>query len=112
MTMCSPRTCLGLGLFLALVACAPDSTRPNSAFDAWTSRVATACNYRTIGPYEVGSLLRTNATDQAVTFLDATSRLYSGEITPDQWTLSVTTTLDGRPGDPGVACVLAQLPPR
>jgi hypothetical protein len=112
MSIDSVRTCGALALSLALAACAPDSVKPNSAFDAWTSKVAAACNYQTIGRYQVGALVGMNATDQATIFLDSTSRLYSGEITADQWTLSVTTDLNGQPGDPGVACVLAQLPSR
>jgi hypothetical protein len=111
MTMCFLRTCCTLALSTALAGCAPDSVRPSSAFDAWTSKVVTACNYRTIGRYEVGTLLGINATDHGVIFLDSTSRLYGGEITPNQWTLSVTGDLNGQPGDPGVSCILAQLPP-
>jgi len=101
-----------LAIALALAACAPDSIRPNTAFDAWTGRVAEACNYTTIGRYEVGQLLGMNATDKAIVFLDSTSRLYAGEITTDQWTLSVTTDLGGQPTDAGIACVLDQLPAR
>ena len=68
----------------ALCACAPDAVRPNSAFDEWAAKVAVACNYQTIGRYEVGSLLGMNASDRATIFLDATSRLYSGQISADE----------------------------
>jgi hypothetical protein len=86
--------------------------RAQVAFDTWTSKVVTARNYRTGGRCEAGSLLGVNATGQGVIFLDSTSRLFSGEITPNQWTLSVTSDLNGQPSDSGVSCILAQLPPR
>jgi hypothetical protein len=95
---------------LALAGCAPDSVQPSSGFDAWSNAVASKCNFAMIGSYEVGSLLGFNATDQGVQFLDLTSRLYFGRIGPGEWTQGVTTLLNGQPGDPGVGCVLAQLP--
>ena len=106
------RFALALASSMALCACAPDAVRPSSAFDEWAAKVAVACNYQTIGRYEVGSLLGMNATDRATIFLDATSRLYGGQIDADQWTLAVVSDLEGRPGDPGVACVLGLLPRR
>jgi hypothetical protein len=63
-----------------------------------------------IGRYQVGELLGMNATDQASVFLDQTSRLYSGQMTPAQWRNDASSALGGRPDDPGVACVLGQLP--
>jgi hypothetical protein len=100
-----------------IAACAPDAVRPNSAFDAWLDGVKQACGYQTIGSYQVGSLLSLMAAgssdaDNAVYFLDQTSRLYAGRIDAAQWTQGVTAFLNGRPGDPGVSCVLARLPPR
>ena len=106
------RPVLALACTLLLCACAPDAVRPSSAFDEWAAKVAVACNYQTIGRYEVGSLLGMNASDRATIFLDATSRLYGGQISADQWTLAVVSDLEGRPGDPGVACVLGLLPRR
>lgn len=110
--LASLRLMLAIASPLALCACAPDAVRPDSAFDAWTAKVAAACNFQTIGRYEVGSLLGMNASDHAMVFLDATSRLYSGRIGADPWTLAVVSDLEGRSGDPGVSCVLGMLPPR
>lgn len=106
------RPALALASTLVLCACAPDAVRPDSAFDAWAAKVAAACNYQTIGRYQVGSLLGMNASDRATVFLDATSRLYGGQIDADQWTLAVVSDLEGRPGDPGVSCVLGLVPQR
>ncbi len=93
---------------LAVSACAPDAVKPSAPFDAWTARVATACRYQMIGAYEVGNRLGMNGTDAGMQFLDASSRLYFGRISADQWTASVVAATSGRTSDPGVACVLAQ----
>jgi hypothetical protein len=95
---------------LALAGCAPDAVKPSDPFDAWVNRVAQTCNYQVIGSQQVGSLLGMNASEPAIVVLDATSRLYFGRISADQWTATVTTELNGRPTDPGVGCVLGQLP--
>jgi hypothetical protein len=96
-------------LALLLTGCAPDAWGPAKPFDAWLARVKNACNYAKIGGYEVGQLLGINASDRAMVFVDATSRLYYGAIGSDQWTESVVTELNGRASDAGVGCVLAQL---
>ena len=46
---------------------------------------------------------------QATYFIDETSRLYYGKITPENWTSAVTAFIQGKNDDPGVRCVLEQL---
>ena len=99
-------------LVIALIGCAPDAWRNDAPFDSWLAGVRSACSYAMIGRYQVGSLLGMNASDQATIFLDSTSRLYTGRISPEQWTQQVTSELEGRASDPGVACVLNRLPAR
>lgn len=97
---------------IALVGCAPDAWKNDAPFDNWLAGVRSACSYAMIGRYQVGSLLGMNPSDHATIFLDSTSRLYAGLISPDQWTQQVTSELEGRASDPGVACVLNRLPAR
>ena len=101
--------CALVSLLAMLAGCAPDAWKASGPFDSWLSSVRSACNYQTIGRYEVGSLLGMNVSDEATIFVDQTSRLYAGTISPDQWTLTVASALYGRASDPGIGCVLGQL---
>ncbi len=102
--------CAVASLLVALAGCAPDAWKASTPFDSWLTTVRSACNSRMIGMYEVGNLLNMNISDEATIFLDQTSRLYFGRISPDQWTLTVASALNGRASDPGIGCVLGQLP--
>jgi hypothetical protein len=100
-------TAISAGALVA--ACAPDAWRPAPGFDAFLDQVQIACRSQRIGLYTVGDMLATSGSLQATKFIDATSRLYFGKVTPDNWTTSVTTVFQGRASDPGVRCVLEQL---
>ena len=100
-------TLLSAGALVA--ACAPDAWRPAPGFDAFLDQVQIACRSQRIGLYTVGDMLGSPGSLQATKFIDATSRLYFGKVTPDNWTTSVTTVFQGRASDPGVRCVLEQL---
>ena len=94
---------------VALAACAPDAWKPATGYEAFLGQVQSACNYQKIGLVNIGYLLAHTNSMQSTYFIDQTSRLYSGKITPDEWTSGVTTFLKGRGDDPGVRCVLEQL---
>jgi hypothetical protein len=95
-----------------LVGCAPDAFRRDPEFEAWIREVLVACKDARIGTMTVGRLLGSTGSDEGGQFLNQTSRLYAGRITPQQWTSGVTAFGSGRAGDPGVQCVLDQLPNR
>ncbi len=97
-------------LVAALTACAPDALRRNPEFEAWLGGVREACHGARIGKYTVGGLLQSTGSREGGHFLNQTSRLYAGRIDPDEWTRNVTAFILGRPGDPGVQCVLERLP--
>lgn len=96
---------------LALLAgCAPDSFRRNPEFEAWIGEVRQACYRERIGVNTVGGLLGRTGSREGNHFLNETSRLHAGMITPEQWTARVLAFISGRRTDPGLQCVLARLP--
>jgi hypothetical protein len=101
---------LALVALASLAGCAPDSFRRKPEFEAWTREVRTACYRASIGVTSVGSLLAPSGSHAANHFMNETSRLYHGWITPDQWTTRVLAFIPGRRTDPGIACVLERLP--
>jgi hypothetical protein len=92
-----------------VAACATDAWKPAPGYDGFLNQVQHACYAQRIGMIKVGDLVAGPGGMVATRFVDETSRLYFGKITPDSWTSSVTTLLQGRAGDPGVRCVLEQL---
>ena len=95
-----------------VAACAPDAWKSSPAYDSFLDQVQKDCYYQRIGTINVGDLLNNPGTMQATYFMDVTSRLYAGQITPQSWTSSITSFLEGRESDPGVQCVLKHLPKR
>ena len=95
-----------------VAACAPDAWKDNPAYDSFLAQVQKDCYYQRIGTTNVGDLLLNSGTMQGTYFMDITSRLYAGQITPQSWTSSITAFLEGRESDPGVQCVLKHLPKR
>ncbi len=105
------RTAALCGAFL-LAACAPNAWKNVPAENTFLGRVQSACYYQRIGSVEIGDLLTSPGSNQGDYFIDMTSRLEAGQITAAAWTDGVTSFLDGRATDPGVKCVLDQLPQR
>ena len=97
-------------LLTLLAGCAPDAFRRDTAFEAWTGDVRRACEHSRIGAATVGQLLGSSGSREGAYFFNQTSRLYAGQLTPDQWTVNVVPFLNGRRNDPGIQCVLNQLP--
>jgi hypothetical protein len=100
----------GLAAALTVAACAPDAVRRDRDFEAWLGEVRSACRTDRIGLYTIDGLLGSTGSREGNHFLNQTSRLYAGRITPEQWTSSVTSFVSGRASDAGVRCVLDRLP--
>ena len=102
----------GLALIaLALLGgCAPDAFRRDTGFEAWITEVGKICDRARIGPITVGHLLGSTGSREGSYFFNQTSRLYAGQLTPEQWTVNVVPFLNAKRTDPGVQCVLNQLP--
>jgi|APFre7841882724_1041349.scaffolds.fasta_scaffold06022_4 hypothetical protein len=106
------RILLAAAAAAALAGCAPDAVRRDREFEDWLAEVRAACNNARISTTTVGGLLGSTGSREGGNFLNWTSRLYAGQVTPEQWTSGVTAFISGRPTDPGVRCVLERLPPR
>jgi hypothetical protein len=107
------RTYATAAIALVLLAgCAPDAFRRDPAFEAWISEVRKECYRERIGTDTVGNLLGHSGSREGNHFLNQTSRLYAGLLTPEQWTSGVLALLSGSASDPGMRCVLDQLPKR
>jgi len=92
-----------------VAACAPDAWKKDPSANSFLGQIEKDCYYERIGPVYVGVLIDSPGASQSDYFIDQTSRLHAGEITPENWTSAVTAFLDGRPSDAGVQCVLKHL---
>jgi hypothetical protein len=108
-TMRGVATTTAIGFAALVAACAPDAWKPAPGYEGFLNQVQNACYYQRIGLVNVGDMLTNPGSSQAGYFIDETSRLYFGKITPDNWTSAVTAFMQGRTDDPGVRCVLEQL---
>jgi len=99
------RTTLLVGSVL-LAACAPDAWKPDKAYEQFLDQVQDACYYQPISSTTIGNLLQPSGSMNSSFFLDATSRLYAGRITPEAWTTMMTTQLQANAGDRGIRCLL------
>jgi len=95
-----------------IAACAPDAWKKDPAYNTFLNQIQNDCYYKRIGEVDVGGLLNNTGSNQGDYFIDQTSRLQAGQITPENWTSAVTAFLDGRSTDPGIECVLRHLPKR
>lgn len=94
----------------ALAACAPDAIRRDPEFEQWIREMRTACERERIGTTTVGRLLQSPASTEGGNFLNASSRLYAGRITADEWAQLIIPFTRGSRNDPGIACVLERVP--
>jgi len=97
-----------LGSAMLLLGCAPDAWVSKAPYDQFLDQLQKACYYDAIGTKIVGNLAGPGGTDDANYFTDETSRLFFGKITEENWVISMTGILDGKPSDRGVQCVLAE----
>jgi hypothetical protein len=108
---------LPLALLLAPVAgCAPDDmvNRKATPFDAFTAQIATRCNPLMLGSHNIGQELLYShgiGDDSYDYFLDITSRLYYGQISPASYQGAVLGFFGaGDDTNRGIACIIANLP--
>jgi len=99
-----------LVLPFTLAACAPHSWGPEPGFDAYLNKVQQVCGNQRIGSYQIGWDLLNNNNDAA--FLDATSRLYYGKISRQDYASYVAVFANTTADSPGISCVISQLPPQ
>ena len=94
---------------LLLAACAPNAWQPSPEYNAFLSRLQTACAGQKIGPRAtVDNLIEDQGTGAGITFIDLTDRLVAGSTSPQDYAVGVSAPLNGWPSDPGVQCVLRE----
>lgn len=101
---------VGLVLPLLTAACAPDAWHADSAFDAFLDKVRVNCWKTSIGSVSIAELMPDAVTTDAY-FMDLSSRFYHGQTSRADYVAALEGTYMARPGSPGIACVLAQMPP-
>jgi len=94
-------------------ACTPDQFRPSPGYDGFLDRVGQVCYPDTIGPTLVREWAKGNAPDPSGSegFLDATSKLYYGKMTPFAYRQFLTGFVDNSAAtNKAIDCIVANLP--
>jgi hypothetical protein len=88
---------------LTLAACAPDSWRYAPTFNDFLRQISRECHPRTIGGLQISNLISTPY------FINQTSRLYHGTISPQEYMTQVGAFY---PGNNAAAfdCIIERLP--
>ena len=97
----------------ALVAgCAPDEFKPSPGFDGYLDLIGRVCYPDTIGPTLVRQLAQGFSPGALnAGFLDATSSLYYGKMTPTAYRANITAFSDnGTATNKAIDCIIANLP--
>jgi hypothetical protein len=98
-----------------LTGCAPDSVsnRQATGFNSYLDTLTTSCRSLVIGSSDVGSwLMMRGSTDPNYSyFLDMTSKLYYGTVSPDAYRNGLTGFLGpGSSNAQSFACIFSNLP--
>jgi hypothetical protein len=103
-----------LALMSSLEACAPDAVRSSAAsgFNGYLDSLKTACPNLRIGPNDIGRWLRSSSGDNDYQYwLDMTSKLYYGRISPDAYRSAVGAQLgSGSSNSASFDCIIRNLP--
>jgi len=108
--------CVALLLVVALAAgCAPDAmnNRQATGFNAYLNALPTNCRSLVIGSSDVGDwlLMRGSSDPNYSYFIDMTSRLYYGTVSPGAYREGLTGFLGpGTSNAQAFACIFANLP--
>jgi len=95
-----------------IAACAPDEFKPSPGYDGFLDLIGRVCYPDTIGGVLVKELAQGNASgDVAAGFLDWTSDLYYGKLSPEGYRRNILAfTSGGTATNKGIDCVIANLP--
>ena len=117
--MCKPRivNLARMMAFLAAItaaACAPDAVRNNNAtgFNGYLTSLKTACPNLRIGSSDVGQWIQYGSADDNYNYwLDMTSRLYYGRVSPAEYRSAVGAQLGPSTGNAAAFdCMIGALP--
>jgi hypothetical protein len=107
------RTLAAIAAATLLAACAPDEFKPSPGFDGFLDRVGRECYPDTIGPILVRQWAQGLGPGggSGAGFMDATSALYYGKMSPATYRASITTFTDnGTATNKGIDCIISKLP--
>ncbi len=106
------RLAVGLVLLSLLAACAPEAmnNRAATGFNGWIDQVSRVCKPVQLGPYQLYNPLMGGVGNNSYNFwLDQSSRLYYGQLSPAAYRESLNAFFNGG-NDATIDCILAQLP--
>jgi hypothetical protein len=89
---------------VALAACAPDSWRYAPTFNDFLRQISRECHPRTIGKMQISNL------NSDPFFVNQTSRLYHGTLSPRQYTTAMNGFYPGN-NTAALKCILERVPP-
>lgn len=97
-----------------VAACAPDEFKPSPGFDGFLDLVGRECYPDTIGGVLVRQLAQgfgPSGSNTGAGFLDATSSLYYGKMSPATYRASITAFSDnGTATNKAIDCIVGKLP--
>jgi len=95
-----------------LASCAPDEFKPSPGYDGFLDLISRVCYPQTIGGILVKELAQGNASGGIASgFLDWTSDLYYGKLSPEGYRQNILAfTSGGTATNKGIDCVIANLP--
>ena len=110
------RLALAIGIVVAAGACAPDAIRSSQAtgFNGYFRQLPSACQPLIIGSQNVGDDIQMNNTGAPnyPYFIDATSRLYYRQLTPEGYRQAVVGFYGpGKESERSIDCIIRTLPP-
>lgn len=106
------RTLAAIAAATLVAACAPDEFKPAPGFDGFLDLVGRECYPDTIGGVLVKQLAQGFAPGGGgAGFLDATSALYYGKMSPSRYRASITAFSDnGTATNKAIDCIISKLP--
>ena len=117
MSLTRRTACALVAFAVALAGCAPDSVTNAQAtgYNAYLNTIATSCNPLMLGENNVSEWLQNQGVNNPnySYFLDMTSRLYYGNISPAGYRDGITAFFGASTrNDASFACMFRNLPPR
>ena len=106
------RTLAAIAAAALVAACAPDEFKPAPGFDGFLNLIGQECYPDTIGPTLVRQLAQGFSPGALGSgFLDATSSLYYGKMSPTAYRQSITAFSDnGTATNKAIDCIISKLP--
>lgn len=93
---------------LALAGCASDAWRPNPQISGFMNQVERYCGTARIGELTVSQLMSPSSPMSSAYFVDMTSKLENGRVTPEEYATGISSTFNTVRDSAGIRCILDQ----